>query len=100
ISEGAYLGWQAVAIQRIPRHWSDKISTTSLQHRMKCRRMRHLSLQEFRFVFGGCDVETGRRDDPASVHRVLVGVPQGDKLIIAGDIGEREARHPAQCLYR
>src|SRR5208282_818946 len=22
ISEGAYLGWQAVAIQRIPRHWS------------------------------------------------------------------------------
>jgi hypothetical protein len=67
---------------------------------MKRRRVWYLTLDELGFVIGDGNVETRRGDDPAGVHRTFGGVMQGDKLVIAEELGKRKACSPAQCRDR
>ena len=52
------------------------------------------------FVLASRDVEPAARDDAPFVERIFLGMPQGDKLIVALDIGEIECRDPTHGLER
>src|SRR6516165_3345492 len=67
---------------------------------MKRRRIRDLTLDELGFVIGSGNVETRRGDDPAGVHRVLVGMAECHELVVANKFRKWEARCPAQCFDR
>ena len=60
--------------------------------------VRDLDLVELLLVAGHRDLQTPTGDDLPFVHRVLVGVPEADELVILLDRGERESRREPDRL--
>ena len=91
---------QAVEVERITGEGPDVIGPSPDHRRLERVRVRNVLLDKDLLEPAHRDVEPAARDDPALRDRVLLPVPERDKLIIPLEIGKREAARPADQLPR